>query len=126
MKYNRLGNTGLLVSDLCLGTMIFGDDGRGTSANEATRLIQHFLDAGGNHIDTADAYTGGRSEEIIGQAIRDRRDQVVLATKVRVPTGQASTKRDCRATIFYGPSKPACAAWTPTTSTSTTCTRGTC
>ena len=87
MKYNRLGHTGLLVSDLCLGTMIFGDDERGTPPDEAVRLIHRFLDAGGNHIDTANVYTGGRSEEIVGQAIRDRRDEVVLATKVRVPTG---------------------------------------
>ncbi len=87
MKYNRLGHAGLLVSDLCLGTMTFGDDDRGTPPAEAVRLVHRFLDAGGNHLDTANVYTGGRSEEIVGQAIGDRRDQVVLATKVRVRTG---------------------------------------
>jgi len=88
MNYRKLGESGLLVSELCLGTMIFGEDGpRGTDAQTATRLIHQFLDAGGNHIDTADVYAGGRSEEIVGAAIRDRRDRVVLATKVRFPTG---------------------------------------
>lgn len=87
MKYNQLGRTGLLVSDLCLGTMIFGDDASGTLPDEARRLIHTYLDAGGNHVDTANVYTGGRSEEIVGEAIRDRRDRVVLATKVRVPQG---------------------------------------
>lgn len=87
MTYHRLGHTGLLVSDLCLGTMIFGEDGRGTPPDEAERMIHRFLDAGGNHVDTADVYVGGRSEEIVGRAIRDRRDQVVLATKARMPMG---------------------------------------
>lgn len=88
MHYKRLGNSGLIVSDLCLGTMIFGEEGaRSTPVDEATTMIHHFLDAGGNFIDTADVYAGGRSEEIVGRAIRDRRDDVVLATKVRFPTG---------------------------------------
>ena len=65
MKYNRLGNTGLLVTDLCLGTMIFGEDSaRSTPPDEAERMIHRYLDAGGNFIDTADVYAGGRSEEI--------------------------------------------------------------
>ncbi|MCU0497359.1 MAG: aldo/keto reductase [Anaerolineae bacterium] len=84
MKYNLLGRTGLLVSDLCLGTMIFGEENsRGTPADQATAIIHRYLDAGGNHLDTANVYAGGRSEEIVGQAIKDRRAQVVLATKVR-------------------------------------------
>ena len=88
MQYRRLGNSGLIVSDLCLGTMIFGEDGpRSTPADDATRMIHRFLDAGGTFIDTADVYAGGRSEEIVGRAIQDRRDDVVLATKVRFPTG---------------------------------------
>ena len=89
MHYKRLGNSGLIVSDLCLGTMIFGDNGaRGTPADQATGMIHHFLDAGGTFIDTADVYTEGRSEEIVGQAIKERRDEVILATKVRFPTGK--------------------------------------
>lgn len=88
MQYKRLGNSGLIVSDLGLGTMIFGEDGpRSTPAGEATAMIHHFLDAGGNFIDTADVYAGGRSEEIVGQAIKKRRDEVILATKIRFPTG---------------------------------------
>lgn len=88
MTYRRLGNSGLIVSDLCLGTMIFGEDGpRSTSPETATRMIHRFLEAGGTFIDTADVYAGGRSEEIIGHALEGRRDDIVLATKVRFPTG---------------------------------------
>ena len=89
MNYRRLGNSGLVVSDLCLGTMIFGETGpRSTPEADAARMIHRFLDAGGTFIDTADVYAGGRSEEIVGQAIAGRRDDVVLATKVRFPTGE--------------------------------------
>jgi len=88
MKYRSLGRSGLMVSELCLGTMVFGEDGpRGTDASTAQRMIHHYLDQGGNHIDTANVYAGGRSEEIVGRAIKDRRDKVVLATKVRFPMG---------------------------------------
>lgn len=88
MNYRKLGRSGLLVSELCLGTMIFGETSeRGTPKDEAIHMIQRFLDAGGNHIDTADVYTGGRSEMIVGEAIKGKRDQVVLATKVRGRTG---------------------------------------
>jgi aryl-alcohol dehydrogenase-like predicted oxidoreductase len=89
MKYRRLGNSGLLVSDLALGTMIFGEQKeRGTPADEAERIIHRYLDVGGNHIDTANVYAGGRSEEIVGAALRNHRDKVVLATKVRFPMGE--------------------------------------
>lgn len=94
MKHNRLGNSGLLVSELCLGTMIFGEDGsRSTPPDEAERMIHAFLDAGGNHLDTANVYANGRSEEITGHAIKGRRDEVVLATKVRFPTGQGKNEQ---------------------------------
>lgn len=86
MKLKRLGNTGLLTSDIALGTMIFGEDGpRGTPPDEAERIIHAYLDAGGNHIDTANIYAGGRSEEITGKAIKGRRDEIILATKVNAP-----------------------------------------
>jgi len=89
LQYKPLGKSGLLVSTLCLGTMVFGEESlRGADQKSATRLIHHFLDAGGNHIDTANVYAGGRSEEIVGAAIKDRRDRVVLATKVRHATGK--------------------------------------
>lgn len=88
MRYKSLGYSGLIVSELCLGTMIFGEDSkRSTPAAEAEKIIHHYLDMGGNHIDTANVYAGGRSEEIVGKAIQGRRDQVVLATKVRFPMG---------------------------------------
>lgn len=88
MRYKQLGYSGLSVSELCLGTMIFGEDSkRSTPADEAEKIIHHYLDLGGNHIDTANVYAGGRSEEIVGKAIQDRRDQVVLATKVRFAMG---------------------------------------
>jgi aryl-alcohol dehydrogenase-like predicted oxidoreductase len=88
MRYKALGYSGLIVSELCLGTMIFGEDSqRGTPADEAEKIIHRYLDSGGNHIDTANVYAGGRSEKIVGTAIQDRRAQVVLATKVRFSTG---------------------------------------
>ncbi|WPY94110.1 aldo/keto reductase [Limimaricola variabilis] len=89
MQYRRLGRTGLLVSELALGTMIFGEEGgRGTDAAIAGRMIDRYLDAGGNHVDIANVYAGGRSEEIVGEAVRGRREELVLATKLRWPMGQ--------------------------------------
>ncbi len=86
MKYRQLGKSGLIVSELALGTMLFGETGaRGTAEKEAIDQVHLFLDQGGNHIDCANVYAGGVSEEITGKAIGGRRDQVVLATKVRFP-----------------------------------------
>ncbi|SDH45105.1 aldo/keto reductase [Alteribacillus bidgolensis] len=85
MKYKKLGKSGAIVSELCLGTMTFG---KGTSEKDAVRMVHQFLDYGGNFIDTADVYVGGKSEEIVGEAIKDRRSDVVLATKVRMKTGE--------------------------------------
>ena len=84
MEYRQLGSTGTRVSELCLGTMTFGRE-----ADEATSrdIIDRFLDAGGNFVDTADVYADGASEEILGRALGGRRNDVVLATKVRFPTG---------------------------------------
>ena len=84
MNYRNLGRSGLRVSPLCLGTMNFGGP---TDAETARRIIARARDAGVNFIDTADAYTGGRSEEITGAAIRAERDRWVLATKLANPTG---------------------------------------
>jgi aryl-alcohol dehydrogenase (NADP+) len=85
MEYRNLGRSGLKVSPLCLGTMNFGGP-----TDEATsgRIIARARDAGVNFVDTADAYTGGRSEEITGAAIRAERDEWVLATKLANPTGK--------------------------------------
>lgn len=88
MKMKQMGRSGLIVSELCLGTMIFGETGgRGTDEATAVSMIHQFLDHGGNFIDTADVYAGGHSERIVGKAILGRRDDVVLATKVRFRTG---------------------------------------
>jgi aryl-alcohol dehydrogenase-like predicted oxidoreductase len=85
VEYRRLGDTGLMVSELCLGCMTFGRE----ADEEASRgLVARFLEAGGNFVDTADVYTKGLSEEITGRAIKGVRDDVVLATKVRFPMGE--------------------------------------
>ena len=85
MKNNRLGNSGLYVSNLSLGTMIFGEEGgRSTPEDEAIRMMHAYIDQGGNHIDTANVYANGRSEEIAGKALKEGgRQKVTLATKVR-------------------------------------------
>ena len=83
-EYFTLGNTGLRVSPLCLGTMTFGTDwGWGSEARTAQELYVRYLESGGNFVDTADGYTNGVSEEILGNIIRETqsRDQIVLATK---------------------------------------------
>lgn len=84
MEYRTLGRSGLVVSELCLGTMTFGKE---ADEREALKIVHAFLDAGGNFIDTADRYTDGRAEEIVGQAIRDRRSEVILATKAGMRVG---------------------------------------
>jgi len=89
MDYVNLGRSGLKVSRACLGAMNFGTAHTAPWCNEAEarRIIDAFLGAGGNFIDTANNYTGGQSEEVIGRAIKDRRDQVVIATKARIAQG---------------------------------------
>lgn len=87
MKYRPLGRTGIKVSPYCLGAMMFGAGGN-PDHDETTRIIHKALDAGINFIDTADAYSRGESEEIVGQALKGRRDRVVLSTKVYHPMGE--------------------------------------
>lgn len=86
MKYQTLGTTGVSVSRYCLGTMMFGQMGN-TDHAECIRIIHKALDAGINFVDSADAYSGGESEEIVGKALKGRRDNTVLATKVYHPMG---------------------------------------
>ena len=89
MQHRQLGRSGLYLTDLTLGTMTFGEtSGRGTPPEEAVRMIHHYLGLGGNHLDTANVYAGGRSEEIIGEAIKHRRVDVILATKANFPIGK--------------------------------------
>jgi len=84
MEYRRLGHSGLKVSRVCLGTMMFGRWGN-PDPNDCTSIIHRALDEGVNFIDTANRYCWGESEEIVGKAIRGRRETVVLATKVFMP-----------------------------------------
>jgi aryl-alcohol dehydrogenase-like predicted oxidoreductase len=89
MKYRKLGNTGLIVSEVALGTMQFG--GKMNMGNlgqeETTRMVKQALDSGINFIDTADVYSLGASETLLGNALKDIREEIVLATKVRLPMG---------------------------------------
>ena len=86
MRMRTLGGTGIKVSPYCLGAMMFGAWGN-QDHDDSVRIIHAALDAGINFVDTADVYSGGESEEIVGQALRGRRDQVVLATKANGSMG---------------------------------------
>jgi aryl-alcohol dehydrogenase-like predicted oxidoreductase len=86
-----LGRTGVEVSSLCLGAMMFGAWGT-SDHDESVRIIGRALDAGINFIDTADVYSAGESEEIVGKAIRGRRDEIVLATKVHGRMGEGRNR----------------------------------
>jgi len=96
MKYNLLGNTGLLVSELCLGTMTFGGRGMWTAIgtlpqDQVNSLVKQSVDGGINFIDTANIYSEGLSEQMTGKAIRElglKRDDLVIATKVRGQMGE--------------------------------------
>jgi len=82
MRYKLLGNTGLRVSELCLGAMTFGEEfGWGASEDESRKVFDAFVEAGGNFIDTANHYTKGTSETFLGRFVAGRRDRFVVATK---------------------------------------------
>ncbi len=82
MNYRLFGNSGLRVSEVSLGTMTFGEDwGWGTAKEEARKIYDAYREAGGNFVDTANLYTNGTSETLVGEFIRDHRQSVVLATK---------------------------------------------
>lgn len=86
MEYRFLGRTGLKVSELCLGAMTFG---RESSEEESQKILDRFIEAGGNFVDTANVYSQGVSEEIIGRWLRGKpRDRLVIATKVRFAMGE--------------------------------------
>ncbi len=101
MRYNNLGNTGLFVSELCLGTMTFGGAGIWTAIADveqegATALVKAALDAGVNFIDTANVYSNGMSEQMTGRALKDlgvKRSDVVVATKAMGPMGEGANDR---------------------------------
>jgi len=90
MEYRQLGKSGLSVSPLCLGTMMFGDR---TDERESARIVAHAFDQGVNFIDTADVYAGGASETITGAAIKDRRSRWIVATKVGNPMPGTGNER---------------------------------
>jgi aryl-alcohol dehydrogenase-like predicted oxidoreductase len=92
MRRRVLGGTGMSVSELALGTMMLGTMGN-TDHDESVRMIHAALDAGLNFVDTADVYSGGESEEIVGRALKGRRDEVVLATKFALPMGPDANQR---------------------------------
>jgi aryl-alcohol dehydrogenase-like predicted oxidoreductase len=91
MRYRVLGRTGIEVSVHCLGTMMFGFVGN-PDHDDCVRIIHAALDQGINIVDTADMYSAGESETIVGKALQGRRDDVVLATKVHFPMGQGRNR----------------------------------
>ena len=91
MKYRYLGRSGLLVSRICLGTMTFGMANWGCDQNQASRIVDTFVGAGGNFLDTADMYSAGVSEEMTGKAIKSHnRDELVIATKAWFRTSEGA------------------------------------
>ncbi len=92
MHYRTLGRTGIQVSPYALGAMMFGAIGN-PDHDESIRIIHRALDAGINFVDTADAYSRGESEEIVGKALQGRRDRIVLATKVNGVMGGDPNQR---------------------------------
>src|SRR6266540_5647178 len=92
MELRPLGRTGVSVSKLCLGAMMFGAWGN-PDHDDSIRIIHRALDAGINFVDTADIYSRGESEEIVGKALKGRRDDVVLATKVHFPLSEEGRNR---------------------------------
>jgi len=90
LQFRRLGRSGIQVSELALGAMTFG---READERTSTAIVDHFLAAGGNLVDTADRYGGGESERIVGRALVGRRDEVILATKFRWPMGSGPNDR---------------------------------
>ncbi len=91
MRYRTLGGTGIQVSVHCLGAMMFGAVGN-ADHDDCVRIVGAALGQGINFVDTADMYSAGESEEIVGQALRGRRDDVVLATKVHFPMGEGPNR----------------------------------
>ncbi|HET7482168.1 MAG TPA: aldo/keto reductase, partial [Actinomycetota bacterium] len=92
MEYRQLGGTGVQVSVHCLGAMMFGQWGN-PDHDDSVRIIRTAMDGGINFIDTADVYSAGESEEIVGKAIAGHRDEIVLATKVHGQMGKGINER---------------------------------
>src|SRR2546428_6537296 len=89
MQYTQLGSTGLQISRICLGTMSFGNSEEWmVELEKAKPIVKRAVDLGINFFDTANIYSQGRSEEIVGELLKGHRDDIVLATKVRLKTGE--------------------------------------
>jgi len=84
VNYKKMNGTGIKVSEMCLGTMMFGSQ---TSKEDSLKIIDYAIENGVNFIDTADAYNAGESERIVGEALEGRREEIILATKVRFKVG---------------------------------------
>ena len=127
MDYKLLGRSGLRVSELALGTMTFGQDwGWGAAPDECRAMYEAYRAAGGNFIDTADIYTNGSSERIVGDLVASEREHVVVATKYTMSTARRTpTPAATTASIWCRPWMPACGACAWTTSTCCGCTPGT-
>jgi Aldo/keto reductase family len=128
-QYVTLGRSGLCVSPLCLRTMTFGTEwGWGADDSTSAALLDRYLAAGGNFVDTADFYTDGNSEEILGRLISERkvRDRVVLATKFTFnpEPGNPQMRAEMGVRTSTEPSKGRSGVLVPTTSTCTGCTPG--
>ena len=113
MKFRPLADTGVFVSELCLGAMTFGGRGAiweaigGLDQTAVDAIVHRALDGGINFIDTADVYSAGESETMLGKAIAGRRHDIVLATKVRGRMGPGRTRSACRACTSSRASRPA-------------------
>ena len=109
MEFVRFGKSGVKLSRLCLGTMTFGRE-----ADEETsfKIMDRYVEMGGNFLDTADAYSIGRTEEVVGRWLKARgaRQQTFLATKVFNKMGPGPNEGGSPATTFSAPSRTACAA----------------
>ncbi len=116
MELRPLGRTGIQVSQLCLGAMMLGAGGN-PNHEDGARIIHRALEAGINFLDTADAY--GESEDVVGKALKGRRDDVVLATKLGLPVDEIRTTAAPRDAGSPRPSSAHCGASRPTISTST-------
>jgi len=130
MQYRQLGKSGLLVSELCFGTMTFGADGYwetvgGLDQTAAQRIVESAIDGGINFFDSADVYSHGQSEEILGKAIQGKRDQLVLATKVRGRMSREINDVGLSRRHIIKAARTVSSAWALTTSTSMSSTAST-
>ena len=128
MESRRLGHSGFSVPVLSFGTGTFGGSNEffqawgSTQSDEATRLVDICLDAGLTMFDSADIYSDGLSEKVLGHAIKGRRDKVIVSTKATFRSGPGPNDVGSSASTSSRPSRPRCGGSEPTTSTFSSCT----